>query len=375
MASEVFFIDQRGGARDSVPARFKRLMAAVGLTKMDLNGKYVAIKAHFGENGNASYLKPLYARAVAEVVKEAGGIPFVTDCSTLYPGMRCNGVGHLLCAELNGFNSVSAGCPVVIADGIRGDDEVAVPIPQAEGGETLLQEAYFGRALMDADLVIALTHVKGCMSTSYAGAIKNVAMGCGSRRGKKDMHCDTNPFVNPEACIGCGRCVSECGQDGLELRDGKAFINEKCAGCAHCLVICPTKAINTQMDHDWSKLQRKLGEYAAAFASQKKTLHLGVAVDVVPHCDCFAQSEAPLVGDIGMFASWDMVALDQAAADAIDAQPPIPTSALPELHASDPHGERGHTHVINVDSDWEVALAEAERLGAGTRAYELKVVK
>ncbi len=370
MASSVFFTDARVQPRDSVSGKLKRLVKAAGLGKQDLSGKYVAIKAHFGEEGNSSYLKPLYARAIAEVVKEAGGVPFLTDCSTLYPGMRSNGISHALCAEINGFNSVSAGCPVFIADGVRGDDEVEVPIPQKEGVETLLDQAYFGRALMDADLVVALTHVKGCVSTSYAGAIKNVAMGCASRRGKKDMHCDTNPFVDTAVCLGCGRCLDECGQGGIEMREGAAFINERCVGCAHCLVICPTHAIKTEMNYNWELLQRKLGEYAAAFAAQTTCLSVGVAVDITPQCDCFSQSNAPLVGGIGMFASWDMVALDQAAADAIDAQPPIPTSILPELHGAC-DDTMSHTHVINGDSDWEIVLDVASALGAGSRHYEL----
>ena len=374
MASDVFFTDARVQPRDSVAGKLKRLLKVAGLDKEDLSGKYVAIKVHFGQNGNSSYLKPLYARAIAEMVKEAGGIPFVTDCCTLYPGMRGNGVGHTLCAELNGFTSVSAGCPVIIADGIRGNSEVAVPIPQVAGMETMLKEAYFGRALMDADLVIALTHVKGCMSTAYAGAIKNIAMGCATRRGKRDMHCDTNPTVNPDACIGCGRCVAECGQDAIEIQEGKAFINEKCAGCAHCLVICPKNAIITQMDHDWSKLQHKLGEYAGAFASCRKVFNVGIAVDISPQCDCFSQSDAPVVGDIGMFASWDMVALDQAAADAIDAQPAIPGTALTDFRAHCDH-EVSNTHALNADSDWELALEVAAALGAGTREYELHQVK
>ena len=374
MASSVYFTDARVEGRDSVAGKLKRLLKAAGLDKEDLSGKFVAIKAHFGENGNSSYLKPLYARAIAEMVKEAGGIPFVTDCSTLYPGMRGNGMGHLLCAELNGFNSISAGCPVFIGDGIRGNDEVALPVPQVEGIETWLKEAYFGRALVDADLVIALTHVKGCMSTAYAGAIKNIAMGCASRRGKKDMHCDANPAVNPERCVGCGRCVAECGQEAIEIRDGKAFINEKCAGCVHCIAICPKQAISTAMDYNWNNLQHKLGEYAAAFVAQKKVLNVGIAVDISPQCDCFSQSDAPVVGDIGMFASWDIVALDQAAADAIDAQPVIPGTVLGEYR--DTHGhDVSNTHALAANSDWEIALDVAEKLGAGSRNYQLHQVK
>ena len=155
-----------------------------GIGEIDMDGKFVAIKLHFGELGNISYLRPNYAKAVADLVKELGGKPFLTDCNTMYPGKRKNALEHLECAWENGFSPLSVGCPILIGDGLKGTGDIAVPVV---GGE-YVKEAKIGRAVMDADVFISLTHFKGHEMTGFGGAIKNIGMGCGSRAGKKDQH-------------------------------------------------------------------------------------------------------------------------------------------------------------------------------------------
>ena len=181
--AKVYFTDFRTIANgDGLANKLKKLIRKAGIGEIDMEGKFVAIKMHFGEQGNLSFLRPNYARAVVDVVKELGGKPYLTDCNTLYPGSRKNALEHLQCAWENGFTALTVGCPILIGDGLRGTDDVLVPV---NGGE-YVKEAKIGRAVMDADIFISLTHFKGHESTGFGGAIKNIGMGCGSRAGKAD---------------------------------------------------------------------------------------------------------------------------------------------------------------------------------------------
>ena len=182
--STVYFTDFRCSVGTSQLDKLKKLCVAAGIKNIDMDGKFVAIKMHFGELGNLAFLRPNYAKAVADLCKEQGGMPFLTDCNTMYPGSRKNALDHLDCANLNGFNPISTGCQIIIGDGLRGTDEVEVPVVNGEYCKTAL----IGHAVMDADVFISLTHFKGHESTGFGGAIKNIGMGCGSRAGKMQQH-------------------------------------------------------------------------------------------------------------------------------------------------------------------------------------------
>ena len=193
--AKVYFTDFRTKANgDGLPTKLKKLIKKAGIADLDLDGKFVAIKMHFGELGNISYLRPNYARAVVDVVKELGGKPFLTDCNTLYPGSRKNALEHLYCAWENGFTPLTVGCPILIGDGLKGTDDVEVPVI---GGE-YVEKAKIGRAIMDADIVISLNHFKGHEEAGFGGALKNLGMGSGSRAGKKDMHDACRPVVDED---------------------------------------------------------------------------------------------------------------------------------------------------------------------------------
>ena len=200
--STVYFTDFRTKAfGDGLPNKLRKLIRRAGIERLNMDGKFVAIKMHFGELGNISYLRPNYARAVVDVVKELGGKPFLTDCNTMYPGSRKNALEHLYCAWENGFTPLTVGCPILIGDGLKGTDDIEVPVA---GGE-YVRAAKIGRAIMDADVFISLTHFKGHEMTGFGGTIKNIGMGCGSRAGKTEQHSNGQPTINPEACRGCRR--------------------------------------------------------------------------------------------------------------------------------------------------------------------------
>ena len=130
--STVYFTDFRCPVGTSQLDKLKKVCLAAGIKNIDMDGKFVAIKMHFGELGNLAFLRPNYAKAVADLCKAQGGVPFLTDCNTLYPGSRKNALEHLDCANLNGFNTITTGCQILIGDGLRGTDEVEVPVPNAE---------------------------------------------------------------------------------------------------------------------------------------------------------------------------------------------------------------------------------------------------
>ncbi|AEB06296.1 4Fe-4S ferredoxin iron-sulfur binding domain-containing protein [Coriobacterium glomerans PW2] len=390
----VFFTDLRTHGRESQLDKLKRLMRHAGIDKIDFENKYVAIKIHFGEPGNLSFLRPNYAKAVADVVKELGGRPFLTDCNTLYVGGRKNALDHIDSAYENGFTPFSTGCHVIIADGLKGTDEVEVPV---EGGE-YVRSAKIGRALRDADIVISLTHFKGHEQAGFGGCMKNLGMGGGSRAGKMEQHAAGKPSVSSAGCIGCRACARVCAFDAISFTETReralaggatrqiqvAGIDQtRCVGCGRCIGACNQDAIVPDYDQAAAVLNCKIAEYTKAVVQDRPSFHISLALDISPNCDCHSENDTPIVGDIGMFASFDPVAIDQACIDAVLAQPALPDTVLTEMRdileatGADLDEERSHDHffMTHPDTDWRSCIEHAERIGLGTSRYELIEVK
>ena len=372
MKSKVYFTDFRCPVGTSRIDKIKRLCKAAGIDSIDFDGKFTAIKMHFGELGNLAFLRPNYAKALADIVKEKGGKPFLTDCNTLYPGSRKNALDHLDCAEINGFNTISTGCHVIIADGLRGTDETEVEI----NGE-YIKSANIGKAIMDADVFISLTHFKGHESTGFGGAIKNIGMGSGSRAGKMEQHQEGKPNVDPELCRGCRHCAKECGSDAISYINNKAVIDhDLCKGCGRCIGACGYDAISNPNWNSNELLDRKMAEYAYAVCKDRPCFHISLVMDISPNCDCHGENDAPILPDIGMLASFDPVALDQACADLCLKQDPLPNSQLSDnLCKENWHHHHDHFKDSNPNIEWKATLDQAEKIGLGTREYELIKLK
>ncbi|QOX61959.1 DUF362 domain-containing protein [Anoxybacterium hadale] len=370
--TKVYFTDFRTVAfGDGLPVKLKKLIKEAGIGQIDMNGKFVAIKMHFGELGNVSFLRPNYAKAVADVVKELGGKPFLTDCNTMYPGSRKNALEHLECAWENGFSPLSVGCPILIGDGLKGTDDIEVPVA---GGE-YVKRAKIGRAVMDADIFISLTHFKGHEMTGFGGTIKNIGMGCGSRAGKKEQHSSGKPYIEPDLCKACMKCQKECANEGLvfdeELR--KMTVDQgHCVGCGRCLGACNFDAIAFDNDEANELLNRRMAEYTKAVVDGRPNFHISLVMDVSPNCDCHGENDAPILPDLGMFASFDPLALDQACVDACLKVAPLPGSQLADNLAKKGFIDH-HDHFINSspESEWQSCMDQAEKIGLGTRDYEL----
>lgn len=365
--SNVYYTSFRTTFQENLLQKLERLVKKAGiLEQIDFHDKYTAIKIHFGELGNLSFIRANYAKVIVDLVKAQGGKAFLTDCNTLYVGSRKNALDHLDTAYTNGFTPFSTGCHVLIADGLKGTDETIVPID----GE-YIKEAKIGRAVMDADIFISLSHFKGHEMTGFGGALKNIGMGCGSRAGKMEMHNSGKPHVIPESCIGCHACEKICAHSAISFADKKAAINhDNCVGCGRCIGICPKDAINCDYDESNDILNYKIAEYSYAVLKDRPNFHINLVMDVSPCCDCHAENDVPIVPDIGMFASFDPVALDVACADAVNQQPVIEGSILSEL----PHNHHDHFKNTHPETNWQAAIDHAVKIGLGSRDYHLILI-
>jgi hypothetical protein len=364
MTGNVYFIDMRATMKESFIAKIERLMESAGVAAAVDKRDLTAIKIHFGEAGNAAFIRPVYLRKVVETVKRAGGVPFLTDANTLYAGTRSDAPNHLTTAVQNGFAHAVVEAPLIIADGLRGKNETAVPINQKR-----FEAVYIGTDIVEADALISVAHFKGHELSGFGGTIKNVGMGCASRKGKLAQHSSLSPAIGEE-CIGCGECQDRCSQNAISIVDEKARIDvEACIGCGECILICPNQAITVQWNQSIPIFLENMVEYTMGVLANKagKCLFLNFITDVSPACDCLPTNDAPIVKNIGVVASTDPVAIDQASVDLVNAEPALAGSQLETNREPGQDKFKG----IYPNVDWEIQLEYAQQLGLGSRSYDL----
>ncbi len=365
MASTVYFADLRTKVGRNLLDKVGELLDKVELPRRVKDKGTVAIKLHFGEQGNTAYVRPIFLRRIVDRVRELGGRPFLTDTNTLYGGTRSNAVSHLVTAEENGFAFSAVGAPLIIADGLMGNASVRVPI---EG--RIYHEVSIAHAIYYADSLIVVTHFKGHEISGFGGAIKNIGMGCASREGKLSQHSTLGPKVKRKDCVGCETCVKWCAYGAIEVQDKVAFINpDKCVECGECIVICPQGAIQIQWNEAAPAFQRKMVEYALGALRNKgeRTAYVSFVTQVSPYCDCYGYSDAPIVGDVGILASDDPVAIDQASVDLVNAQPGSAVSS----YTKDLSPGADKFRAVHREVDWGVQLAYGEEMGLGVKEYGL----
>jgi uncharacterized Fe-S center protein len=363
----VYFADLRADSRTNLLNKIDSLMTELSLGERFSKGNMVAIKMHFGEKGNTSYVSPVYAARVAKSVKDTGALTFFTDTSTLYVGSRGNAVSHLKCAVGNGFAESVIGAPIIIADGLRGE---AGKIVEVDGAH--FKEVHIAREIVASSGLVVLSHFKCHEMTGFGGALKNVGMGCAAREGKLAQHSNCSPKVNPDGCNACGECVLVCPADAIDM--GRvALINEAtCIGCGHCIAACPEGTINVVWDETTSGLQEKMVEHVAGVlkGKEEKVVYINFITQVSPFCDCYGHNDAPIVPDIGIVASTDIVAIDQASADMVNGAQGFKDTALKSGH--EPGGDKFRG--VHASVDWTVQLKLAEEMGLGTRDYTIKSI-
>lgn len=363
--NKVFFSDLRSTPKENILDKLTRLLVEAGINKKVRPRSLVAIKLHFGEKGNTGFIRPIFIRRIVDKIKELGGFPFLTDTNTLYKGSRCNSVFHILTAIENGFAYSVVNAPIIIADGLRGLSSAKVKI-----GQEIFKTVDLGKEIIEADVLIGVSHFKGHELTGFGGTIKNIGMGCASRYGKLEQHSGLSPKINKKKCIGCGECVAYCAADAISVKNKKAVINpEGCIGCGECIVICANSAINVQWSKDIPLLQKKMVEYAFGVIKEKEgsALFINFLTQVSPTCDCNQYTDASIVPDIGIIASTDPVAIDQASADMVNQQTALSSSPLKVNVRPGEDKFRG----LFPDIDWGFQLDYAQKIGLGNRDYEL----
>jgi uncharacterized Fe-S center protein len=363
--SEVYFIDFRADSQNNLLTKLNRLLHVAGLEDVVGARDLTAVKLHFGELGNTAFIRPVYLRTIVAAVKKAGGVPFLTDANTLYSGTRSDAPRHLTTAIRNGFAYAVVEAPLVIADGLRGKTEVAVGV---QGNH--FERVYIGKEIVEADAFISVAHFKGHELSGFGGAIKNTGMGCASRKGKLAMHSTVSPQINAEHCIGCGECTEHCSQNALSLAEDNAVVDQdRCIGCGECILICPQAAIEIKWDQEIPAFLEGMVEYTAGVLKNKagKSLFINFITDVSPACDCFPSNDAPIVKNIGVVASTDPIALDQAAVDLVNAEPALAPTRLSVNTAAGADKFKG----LYPKVDWPIQLEYGEKIGLGSRAYEL----
>jgi hypothetical protein len=361
----VYFSQTKAEGKTSVLDRIDRLMERACPEDLIAPSNLVAVKLHFGEPGNSTYIRPLFLARIVSYIQRRGGKPFLTDTNTLYAGQRSDSVSHLAAAVANGFALSSVGAPLIIADGLLGDACVHVPIKG-----NLFDQIPVAHDIYHADGMISVAHFTGHQLTGFAGTIKNLGMGGVSRAAKLRQHSSLGPKIVRKRCTGCGICIEKCAFDALSMVDKKARIDlDRCAGCGLCIAVCPQRAIQVRWNEKTQVFQKKLVEHAMGVINTKKgkALFLNFLVDVTPSCDCLGASGIPIVGDIGTLASIDPVAVDQAAVDLVNGAEGNPNSKV--TAPLNPGDDKFRS--LYPDIDWEVQLGYAEEIGLGCRAYEL----
>lgn len=364
MSSVVYFAPVRSPKKRSMVGRVGSLLERAGLADAVASKDLVAVKLHFGERGNTGFVQPVFVREVVARIRKHGGKPFLTDANTLYSGMRANAVEHIQCAIQNGFSYATVEAPIIIADGLDGSDALDVRVDGRH-----FETVRIGAAAVRADAMVVITHVKGHEATGFGGALKNVGMGLGCRSAKQRMHADFRPEVSAEACTACGRCVQRCPVGAISIGPDRVAVvdREVCYGCGECVAACPFQAIATQWETNPRSIQEKIVEHVKGALDGKdgKVVYVSFVTAVSPDCDCWDFSDAPIVGDIGVLASTDIVAIDRAAYDLVTAATGLPGSRGEGL----PAGTDKFTAVTGVDGT--AAMVYAEEMGLGTTDYEL----
>lgn len=377
MVSRVFFIDLRA-SNQSLLDRIGQLLEFAGVAETTKKRGLSAVKLHFGERGNTAFIRPLFIRPIVDAVKAAGGKPFLTDASTLYVGTRGNAVDHLHTALMNGFGYTVVGAPLVMADGLDGRDEVAVPI-----GLKNCEVAYVASAIARADAIVSVAHFKLHEAAGFGGAIKNVGMGSASRKGKMAQHSEVAPEVIASKCIGCGLCRDQCAHGAIQLIERPVdaprphekavqmaeIDQEKCVGCAGCIHACPQGALGINWERDLPRFMERMVEYTLGTlkGKEERSLFVNFLTQITPACDCYPFSDAPIVADIGILASRDPVAIDQASVDLLNAQPALQSSCL----GDNPEAAGDKVRAVYKKIDWQHQLEYGQSLGLGSRAYDL----
>ncbi len=389
MVENVYFADLRSRCDlENKGNKIVNLFQRAGFEELFGENDITAIKVHFGERGNDSYVSPVLIRYIVDKIKENGSKTFVTDTNTLYYGSRHDSASHLETAILNGFDYSVLGAPIIISDGLSSNNERNIPINQHH-----FEKVKIAGDICDSTAMMVVSHFKGHGMSGFGGALKNLAMGCATIQGKLDQHECAKPIIG-ENCTGCGICIDSCPEDcmrmesspkkvknNVEGRSPDKTINSRksskiavieydsCIACMNCFDACKNEAIDLDWKKDIPVFLERMMEYAlgATMGKENKIAYINFLINITPDCDCVPWSDAPLVPDIGILASKDPVALDSASYDLVNQQIGIKSSLLNKNFNKGEDKFKGVWEGV----DGTKQLEYAEKLGMGNRKYDI----
>jgi len=314
--SKVYFIPVNETDKgEIIDGKLRKLLSESRILDFLSTGQRVAVKMHFGEEGNAGFVKPQYVKTVCAAMLEKGVKAFLSETNTLYKGRRTNSRDHLALAAQHGFTKQSMGVDIIIPDDTKKENTVDIPI-----NRKFIPTANLVRFFVDADAIVAINHFKGHIMTGFGGALKNLGMGCASRLGKLMQHSDISPIVYGQKCVGCGECEKVCPVKAIRIENNKSVIDGlKCIGCATCIAVCPYSAIDVNWESGGGTMPEKMIEYALAVMKGKKdrSAFFNFATKITKECDCLAKDDPRVCPDIGILASTDPVSIDKASFDLV----------------------------------------------------------
>jgi hypothetical protein len=318
MKSKVYFtgVDNSADVKD-IKQKLARLLAVSGLLDFISSRDKVAVKLHFGEEGNTGYVNPQYVGVICDAIMEKQASCFLCDTNTLYKGRRTNSQDHLNLAYEHGFTKEICGAEVIIPDDAKRENVTEITVNQK-----FIKTAKVASLFLEADALLGIAHFKGHMMTGFGGALKNIGMGCASREGKLVQHSDIAPLVEIQKCSSaCKKCIEACPAEAILIKHKKAYIDpSKCIGCASCIAACVKNAVEINWEAGGSSMPQKMVEYAKAVLHSKrdKAAFINFAIKITKECDCLAKDDPKIAPDVGILASQDPVSIDKASLDLVN---------------------------------------------------------
>jgi uncharacterized Fe-S center protein len=367
MPSQVFYGSPRQAhleAKESLPAKLDLILDALHLRER-VKGETVVLKMHTGNNIGYSTVHPVFVRKVVQAIKDGGGKPFVADVSWDVAG-----------SEGRGYTHEVLGCPVYPTAGV--DEKYFYTHHRPFKN---IQDWHVAGMIQDASFLVEFAHIKGHPSCGFGGSFKNIALGCMIGRTRGAMH-DTMQFDQywfPELCPDDEthqRILAACPHNGIgaDKNDprGIHLHPEQCNACGRCLQVAPPGSLKIDPInfHAFQEACAISTAITLSTFAPGKAVHLSLATQMTPVCDCFGFTGMAILPDAGIFGSDDIVAIDQAVLDVTGKltliEENIPTSM--EVHTREGHPFRWLHGPLK---DPYLVLEYGEQLGLGSRQYEL----
>jgi len=351
MKEKVFFLpSHENDDIDSLCTKLENFIRKENFFDFIDENDMVAIKSHFGETEGLGTVKPPFLKMMGDIVKEKKALPFLTETSTLYKGGRDNAVNHIKLANEHGYSIEKTGMPLIMADGLIGDEEIAVKVPGK-----IYDEVNIASMIVKTQALIMVSHFTGHILAGFGAALKNMGMGCSSRKGKMIQHSDAKPKIKKRKCTRCGQCIKWCPVSAISMQDDGAVIDKaECIGCGECLAVCRFDAVKFSWKTTYDLVQKKIVEHAwgVAESNENKIVYINFLTSISKDCDCMDKSEN-IVTDIGILLSHDPVAIDAASLDLVE--------------------ERGGKTVSEMcyDIPYRFQVDYAKEIGFGNSDYEI----